>query len=113
MESKISLDDAIRAIVKEENSILLNKIKDLLNSKGSAVPSKPMTLDEAVEYLGVSKSFLYKMTSATQIPHAKRGKRLYFERDKLDAWLLENKVRTVAEIKETALSFLSKPKRRI
>lgn len=111
MDLKLSLDEAIRAIVKEENNLLLNKIKELLNSAGGAVPSKPMSFDETLEYLGVSKSFLYKMTSSAQIPHSKRSKRLFFEKSVLDSWLLENKVRTVSEIKDLANTFLSSKKR--
>ena len=98
-----SLDEAIRAIVKEENSLLYNKIEAVLqNSKVIESQDKPMIFDEAVEYLGCSKSYLYKMTHQRKIPHSKNGKRLLFDRKSLNIWQLQNKVKTVSEIKEEA-----------
>ncbi len=69
---------------------------------------KTMSLAEFCEYAGLSKQTAYKLTSAQKVPHSKRGKRLYFDREKVDAWLLENQVATQAEIQERANTQLSK-----
>lgn len=51
------------------------------------------TFLEACQYLGVSESLLYKLTSTKEIPHYKpRGKMLYFSKEELDNWLLQNRV---------------------
>jgi hypothetical protein len=42
------------------------------------------------------------------VPHSKRGKRLYFDREKVDVWLLENQVATQTEIQERANAQRSK-----
>lgn len=50
-----------------------------------------LTLDEACLYTGISRSYMYKLTSAEKIPHSKpSGKMIYFDRKKLDSWLLRN-----------------------
>lgn len=50
------------------------------------------TVAEACEYMGITESHLYKLTSAGKIPHYKpTGKLMYFDRSELDDWLLHNK----------------------
>tara|TARA_R110000868_G_scaffold167939_2_gene402505 strand:+ start:202 stop:429 length:228 start_codon:yes stop_codon:yes gene_type:complete len=50
-----------------------------------------LTFDEACDYTGISKSFLYKLTASGRIPHSKpNGKMLFFEKTKLVDWLLQN-----------------------
>ena len=68
---------------------------------------KPLTFDEAAIYLDVSKSHLYKLTSANKIPHYKpQGKRLYFAKSELDTWLFRNPVKTTADIDQEANDYL-------
>ncbi len=72
--------------------------------------SKIFSFDQACDFLGISKSHGYKLTSQNKIPHSKRGKRLYFDREVLEAWMLEKRVKTRDEIAQE-LS-LSMPKKR-
>lgn len=52
-----------------------------------------LTSDEAARYMGVSKSYLYKLTMRGEIPHYKpMGKMCYFNRAELEQWLQQNKV---------------------
>ncbi len=46
-----------------------------------------LNLEQAAEYVSLSKSAIYKKTSERNIPHFKQGKKLYFKRSELDAWL--------------------------
>lgn len=106
--NKVSLDDAIRAIVKEENSLLFQKLEAvLLNTESGEHNQKPLNFIETTDYLSCSKSYLYKLTSTNKIPHSKRGKKLYFDKKVLDQWLLKNKVKTVSEIQEEADAYLN------
>lgn len=51
------------------------------------------TVAEACEYMGITESHLYKLTSSGRIPHYKpTGKLIYFDRSELDDWLLQNKM---------------------
>jgi excisionase family DNA binding protein len=50
-----------------------------------------LTLEEACEYTGISRSYMYKLTSAGKIPHSKpRRKSIYFDKKQLNSWLLGN-----------------------
>lgn len=72
-----------------------------------------ITLAEAASYMGISKSYLYKLTHRRAIPHYKpQGKMIYFNRAELDQWLLSNRVATDAEINERAAAFTLKTGKR-
>ena len=53
---------------------------------------KPLTLREAASYVDLSPHYMYKLTSNRKIAHYKTGKRLYFLKADLDAYLLQNRV---------------------
>lgn len=57
-----------------------------------------LTTAEASAYLGLSESYIYKLTSLKQIPHYKpNGKLVYFNRKELCEWAMRNQVQTVGE----------------
>ena len=65
-----------------------------------------LTFDEACLFCGLSKSYMYRLTSTRQIPHFKpRAKLLYFERAELENWLLQNRVTTIAESEMKAVNY--------
>ncbi len=70
-----------------------------------------LTFDEAVQYMGVSKSHLYKLTASKRIPHYKPdGKLLHFKRSELEAWIFKNRIAPIEEIKEQAQSYCNTKK---
>jgi excisionase family DNA binding protein len=75
-------------------------------------PQKILSLAEFCDYAGLTKQTAYKLTSAQKVPHSKRGKRLYFDREKVDAWLLENQVATQTEINQKSKDYLLKSQNR-
>lgn len=65
-----------------------------------------LTFDEACFFCGLSKSYMYRLTSTRQIPHWKpRAKLLYFERAELEKWLLQNRVVTIDESEKMAVNY--------
>ena len=51
----------------------------------------PLNFVQAAQYLSISHSHLYKMTSQRKIPfHKPSGKYLYFFKHELDAWIHQN-----------------------
>jgi excisionase family DNA binding protein len=67
---------------------------------------KVFSFKEAAKYCNFSNSYLYKLTSKHEIPHYKpRGKMLYFDRDELDSFLLQNKITTRQEIEQQAADY--------
>ena len=85
----------------------LNTIENLLrivkkDDKITVPIAEVFNLTQATEYVSLSKSAIYKKTSKRNIPHLKKGKKLYFKRSELDEWLTENKISTHAEIEKEA-----------
>jgi excisionase family DNA binding protein len=67
-----------------------------------------LTIEDAARYTGRSRSNLYKLTSRGIIPHYKpHGSRIYFKREELDAWMLQNPVRTAAAIEQEAATYVT------
>jgi excisionase family DNA binding protein len=59
--------------------------------QATLVQKKVLTFKEACLYTGFAESYMYKLTSAGIIPYAKpNGKTLFFDRERLDQWLLSN-----------------------
>lgn len=68
-----------------------------------------LTFVAASEYLGISKSTLYKLTSGRKIPHYKpSGKLIYFHREDLEKWVLSNRIAPQTEIEEIGQSYCMK-----
>lgn len=83
----------------------LRSIETLLLSQKTV-----LNFDEAASYTGLSKSYLYKLTSAAQIPHFKpQGKHIYFNKAEVDTWLQRNPTRPLnnADVEEQAATYIS------
>ncbi|MEQ3664121.1 helix-turn-helix domain-containing protein [Olleya sp.] len=72
---------------------------------------KIMNLKQLASYLDVSKGYLYKLTSTNNIPHSKRGKRIYFDIEAINEWVLDNKIWTQKDIEEQVNNYLLKNRR--
>lgn len=80
----------------------LESIETKLSSIADAA-LKPFDLAAAAEYLSISKSHLYQLTSKGLIGHFKpAGKRLYFDKADLDEYLRRNRVSPQWEIEAEA-----------
>lgn len=84
----------------------LEKIETLLTEL-KATGTKPFDLDEAAAYLHISKSHLYQLTSKGLIAHYKpNGKKIYFRKEDLDAYLLRNRRAAAEEIDAAAANHI-------
>lgn len=69
------------------------------------------TTPDAALYLGVSKQYLYKLTSANRIIfYRPEGKQIYFKREDLNDYLLRNRNNSSAELQEQAIAYVNTPK---
>lgn len=93
-----------------ENELILHKLnriekyifglKDVLN------------VEELADYTGFKKSYIYKLVHSNRIPFSKPlGKVLFFERKKIDEWLLTNSHKSNEEIEAKAIEFSLKNRR--
>ena len=86
----------------------LDSLERLIENQGVNT-KEVLNLNEACRYLELSQSHLYKLTSTGSIPYYKpNGKKLYFKRAELDAWLLRNRHATIEEISCQAADYLIK-----
>jgi excisionase family DNA binding protein len=92
-EFKTFLKQALSEIIGEGLTQVRNNIPDILDVK------------QAAEYLRLKITTLYEKTSEKTIPHFKKGNKLYFKRDELQAWVQEGKVSTYEEMQSQAASY--------
>lgn len=86
----------------------LNRIEKLLVEQ-QTLQKQVLNFNETCNYLELSQSHLYKLTSTGAIPHYKpNGKKIYFQREELDHWLLRNRIDSQDEIEQQAADYLIK-----
>ncbi|SNB12281.1 putative excisionase [Flavobacterium psychrophilum] len=91
----------------------LDKIEALLK-KQNALSKEVLTLEEAAEYLQLSKSCLYKMTSNKEISHyVPGGKKIYFRRTELDNWVFNSKVTPSSEFDKEIENYLGRTQKSV
>jgi excisionase family DNA binding protein len=90
----------------EEKFEILNKMLEQFEGliKANIYTHKEiLNFKEAVIYLGISESQLYKLTSKNIISYSKpEGKIIFFSRKDLDQWALKNRIKSSKEIEEMA-----------
>lgn len=98
----------------DENQTVMEKLNSIegILIKQSLSQQEVLTLAQACDYLGVSRSYVYKLTCNKQIPHyCPSGKKIYFKRSELEEWLLQNKQTSATEIEKEAADYLIKKRR--
>ena len=65
----------------------LERIEQLLSFN-----KQVLNFSDMLAFTGTSESRLYKLTSSQKIPFSKVGRSLYFEKKKIEAWLLSNPI---------------------
>lgn len=89
-ERIVAIEDSLEALGPIDK--LIERIEEL--EKMVKQTKTVLGFDEACKYIGVSESLLYKLT-----PHYKpRGKMLYFNREEIDKWLLQNKQEVIGMV---------------
>jgi excisionase family DNA binding protein len=84
----------------------LERIESLL-AEIRTTATKPLDSNEAATYLHQSKSYIYQLTSKGLIAYFKpRGKRIYFLKRDLDAFLLRNRRAATEEVDSAAANHL-------
>ena len=92
----------------------LKQLADLITGNIIGTTKEVLTSEEAAKYMGVSKSYLYKLTMRQEIPHYKpKGKMVYFNRKELEQWLQSNRVSTDEEIEQKAQSYCMRKRGRL
>ena len=104
------LPEAVRQL-----QVQLTKIEELIlssNKKSENCNDQPLNVEQCAEFLNLTKSTVYSMVSRGQLPHIKKGKRVYFFKETLLDYLQEGSVQTSQSIADTALNNLTKLRKR-
>ncbi len=89
----------------------LENIERLLTEKSAASQVESdhlLTIEEAGAFAHLSKLTIYGLVSRAEIPCMKKGKRLYFSRKELVAWIKTGRKKTVAELDNEARAFITR-----
>lgn len=92
----------------------MENIKNQLNElirlfKKNIEVKEILTLSEAADYLSLSKSALYKLTSSKEIPHyIPGGKMIYFKKSEINLWINNAKVLSINELDENVEQYLKR-----
>ena len=90
----------------------LSNIETMLQEQ-NLLKKDVLNFNDACNYLDISASHLYKLTSQKSIPHfCPQGKKLYFNRAELDEWLQRNRQTSTDEIETMAANYLLTHKRK-
>ena len=75
----------------------LAEIKEFI-TKQTLANKEVMNLSEAAIYAGISKSYLYKLTSQRLIPFYRPATKLiFFKKEEIDGWRLKNREDSMEE----------------
>jgi len=88
--------------------VILKELQELKNLTLLS-SKKALNLNDLYLLTGISKSTLYKMVSAKTLPYYKHnGKLLYFDKDEINAYLLQNRIKTNEEVEQEAATYCTK-----
>ncbi len=67
-----------------------------------------LTLDEVCMFMGMSKNYVYQLTSKGVLPFYKpNGRMLYFDKSEIEAWLKQNYHGTLQEAEQKAVAYMA------
>lgn len=72
---------------------LATVLEDYKPAPAAAPERVVFDVDALAQYAGLSKDTVYRKASRGEIPHSKQGKKLYFDKAEIDAWLMANRVK--------------------
>ena len=90
-----------------ENKILLSQYFEQTNARlerieeGLIAQKSVLNFKDFCKYVGISKSWGYKLTSQRAVPYySPNGKTLFFDRAEVDKWLLQNPIKTTQQLEK-------------
>lgn len=99
------MDNTTTPNMGEAITLLHTKLDALLSS--SIAQKDVLTLKEVAIFTGISEGYIYQLTHRKKIPFYKpRSKMLYFKREEIEEWLLQNKHLASYEIEVMAANHL-------
>ena len=83
-------------------ALLMQVLVSFHEQQNATLPALPLPeiggIEMAMEITGLKRPTIYGLTSSREIPHYRQGKRLYFKRAELLAWIESGRKPTTSEI---------------
>lgn len=79
---------------EELEALIETSVKRVLKAQSSnntSNNSEHFTVKQTAAFLDLAEQTIYGLTSRNEIPHYKRGKKLYFLKTELEKWVFENR----------------------
>lgn len=92
--------------------LLLQRLSDRQpdTPEANAKQSELLNIEQAADFLHLSKATIYSKCSRNELPYMKRSKRLYFLREQLLDFVKAGRCETAQEMAENAHEYLTKKK---
>lgn len=101
----LSIDDLKDLITTCVSSCLKHTPSENTEAKP---PDVLLTSKEAAKILSLSVHTIYGKVHRQEIPHSKKGKRLYFSKQELTEWIRSGRKRTITEIEAEASNHINR-----
>lgn len=89
----------------EGNDVILKKLNQLEILIVSTA-KQILTVEDLINYTGFSRSYIYKLVHKGIISYSKpNGKTLFFQKNEIDEWLLQNKSSSISQLEQKANSY--------
>lgn len=95
----------------EEQNLRLARIEKMLAGRYAAMQAEENDIlrpEAAAKFIDLALPTLYTKTSRGEIPHMKKGGRLYFSKKELLEYIQAGRIRTKAEIAAGAMDMIAK-----
>ncbi len=97
--------------VNDLTAIVKQAVREALAAKSTPEPKEEQPdlggIDLACEVTGLCKSTIYKLKMDGKLPVKKQGKKLYFSRKELTAWIEAGNIKTATELETEAVAHLA------
>lgn len=102
----LPIEDLQTVIIDCVNSCLRNNTQEQTPNEQ---PEQWLDLNDLIHYDPEkrTKPTWYSKISRNEVPHYKRGKKIYFLKSEIDEWLKQGKCKSNAEIEQEAEAYLS------
>lgn len=93
--------------IEQLAEIIAQKILSGIKQGPSKSEDEILWIDDAVKFLNLAKPTIYGMTSKGTIQFYRRGRKIYFLKSDLEAWLMAGKQKTLSEMERDVEKYLS------
>jgi len=83
----------------------LDSIESLLREQGSQA-KEILNVAEAAKFLDLEVGYLYQLTSKREIPYYRPGRKIYFKKSELEAWITSKRMATKSEVFHLATRYV-------